>query len=278
MKYLKFLCFLFTVFVCTSFLVACGGEVPLKLNINTTLGVWWWDNRLDSSYLTFAKNNGVDEIYYYTSTFSEKNKTFIESANSLNISVYWLTGEYEWIESPENFYAEMEKYLNFQEESEYKFAGVHLDVEPHQHPEFEERREGLITKYVEFIYNVTNRYPQVDFDIDIPFWLEDEITFNGKTKETYKFLIETANRTFVMSYRDTAESIVNVASEELGYANAINKEIFLGVETGEEEDVVTFLQEGKKYFYNELNNINKFTELNYNVSIHHIKSWKNLKN
>lgn len=279
MKIFKNFCAAVILLLCSCALFACAGDsIPVTLNLNTTLGVWWWDNRLDSSYLTFAESNGVDEIYYYTSSFDENNKSFIESAAGYNISVYWLTGDYTWIENPQDFYNEMEKYLNFQEESEHKFAGVHLDVEPHQHPEFDEKRNELITKYVEFIYNVTSRYPQVSFDVDIPFWLEDEITFENETKEAYKFLMDYADRTFIMSYRDSAEGIVNVASDELSYASTINKEIFLGVETGEEEDIVTFLQEGKNYLYNELNNLNKFTELNYNVSIHHIKTWKNLKN
>ena len=279
MKIFKNFCAAVILLLCSCALFACAGDsTPVTLNLNTTLGVWWWNNRLDSSYLTFAADNGVDEIYYYTSTFDENNKSFIESAAGYNISVYWLTGDYTWIENPQDFYNEMEKYLSFQESSEHKFAGVHLDVEPHQHPQFEERRNELITKYVEFIYNVTNRYPQVSFDVDIPFWLEDEITFENETKEAYKFLMDYADRTFIMSYRDSAEGIVNVASDELSYASTINKEIFLGVETGEEEDIVTFLQEGKNYLYNELNNLNKFTELNYNVSIHHIKTWKNLKN
>lgn len=34
--------------------------------------VWWWDNRLDETYLEFAVEQGVNEIYYYASSFSER--------------------------------------------------------------------------------------------------------------------------------------------------------------------------------------------------------------
>ena len=262
----------------TTALCACGGNIAPRLDIQNTLGVWWWDNRLDSSYLEFAVNNGVDEIYYYTSTFSENNRSFIQSANSYDVSVYWLTGEYTWIENPQDFHSELEKYISFQENSENTFSGVHLDVEPHQHPNFEERREELIGSYISFIYNVTTSFPNISFDLDIPFWLDDIITFNGQTKEAYKFLIDYADRTFIMSYRDSAEKIFDVAREELEYSSSVNKPIFLGVETGDEEDVVTFNQESKSYMYSELNKLSSLSNLNFGVSIHHIKTWSELKN
>ena len=81
-----------------------------------------------------------------------------------------------------------------------------------------------------------------------------------------------------MSYRDSAEKIFDVAREELEYSSSVNKPIFLGVETGDEEDVVTFNQESKSYMYSELNKLSSLSNLNFGVSIHHIKSWLELKN
>ena len=45
------------------------GVFYLKENSDNerALGLWWWDNRLDSSYLDFEKEKGINEIYYYTS-------------------------------------------------------------------------------------------------------------------------------------------------------------------------------------------------------------------
>ena len=81
-----------------------------------------------------------------------------------------------------------------------------------------------------------------------------------------------------MSYRDSAEKIFDVAREELEYSSSVNKPIFLGVETGVEEDVVTFNQESKSYMYSELNKLSSLSNLNFGVSIHHIKTWSELKN
>lgn len=278
MKIIKILSGLFAIILSSILFCSCDYNQPKNLNLENTLGVWWWDNRLDNSYLDFAKQNGVNEIYYYTSTFDEKNKNFIKLANENNIDVFWLTGEYTWIDNKESFFDELNKYIEFQNSSKYKFAGVHLDVEPHQNPSFEENREEILINFVNFIYNTVNLYENINFDIDIPFWLDDVITFNNETKETYKFLIDFADRTFIMSYRDNAQNIYNVAKEELDYANLNNKKIFLGVETGNEEDIVTFKEEGKTFMYNELYKLNTMINSNFGLSIHHIKTWKELAN
>ena len=243
-----------------------------------TLGVWWWDNRLDDSYLEYAVDNDVDEIYFYTSTFSESNNEFIKKANNNKIDVYWLCGDYRWIEDYSSFQEKMNDFLNYQIQNTIgKFEGVHLDVEPHQHEEFDSRREELILLYIDFLNKTTNDYPQVHFDADIPFWLEDVVTYNGETKEAYKFVVDIVNRVFVMSYRDSAEQILNVGSAELEYANQNNKPVFLCVETGNEEDIVTFLEEGKKYMNEQIALLEELTNLKYNIAIHHIKTWRELK-
>ena len=64
-----------------------------------SLGVWWWDNKIDNSYLDFAKQNDVTEIYLYTSSFNDKIATLIKNAKTKNMEVYWLAGKYEWIEN-----------------------------------------------------------------------------------------------------------------------------------------------------------------------------------
>ena len=243
-----------------------------------TLGVWWWDNRLDDSYLEYAVDNDVNEIYYYTSTFSEKNNEFVKKANKNNVDVYWLCGDYRWIEDYASFQEEMNNYLTYQNKySTGKFEGVHLDVEPHQHEQFSSRREELILLYIDFLNRVTNDYPSVHFDADIPFWLEDVVTYNGETKEAFKFVTDIVNRVFVMSYRDSAEQILNVGSAELEYANQKNKPIFLCVETGNEEDIVTFIEEGKNYMNEQITLIGDLTDLKFNIAIHHIKTWRELK-
>lgn len=247
------------------------------LNTNCPLGVWWWDYKLPDEYLQFASKNGVDEIYYCNSKFNQANADFISRANQLDIDVYWLCGEYQWIDDYNLFYEKMEKFEKFQNDFGNPYKGMHLDVEPHQYPNWKTDKENLIIKYIDFVKTITERYENILFDFDIPFWLEQVVEFDGQTKEAFKFVFDYADRVFIMSYRDNAEGMLSVAKQELEYAKQNNKSIFLSAETGKEEDIVTFFEEGKKYMYSQINQLEKLTRQPFGFAIHHIKSWYKLK-
>ena len=272
-SFLVFLVLLFAVFA----FCACE-DVPSKkdeVSFVGELGVWWWNDSLGEEYLSFAEENGVTEIYY-DSDFNLETEAFIKSANQKGIKVYWLGGDHRWFEDRKsNLISEIEAYLLFQSQSESKFSGIHLDIEPHQSPNFETNRGETILKYLELVEFITSSYPNITFDFDIPFWLEDEINFGGETKEAFKFVFDMASRVFVMSYRDTAEDILAVAAEELEYAKETNKPIFLCVETGEEDPNITFFEEGKKFLFGELEKIKNSHAVG--ISIHDIVRLKNLK-
>ena len=244
-----------------------------------TKGVWWWNDNLDSeTYLSFAQQNGISEVYFCNSDFDEKTANFIKQAKEKNIKVFWLAGEYQWLENPTNLYAQLEKYSQFQQENQHKFSGVHLDIEPHQHPDFDAQRQTLIIKLVQLAQEVKTKYPNITFDFDIPFWLDDEITVNGVQKPAFQFMIDFANRVFIMSYRDTAEKIYSVSEDEIEYAKLTNKTLVLGVETKTNEyDYVTFFEEGKVAMQQELEKLSQTLPQNFGFCIHHIQSWYNLK-
>lgn len=242
------------------------------------LYVWWWDNRLDSSYLDFAAQNGVKGIYCYYSSFSQKTTDLIAAANAKGIEVLWLAGKYEWIEDYDSLKAKVEEFNAFQASSPSKFAGIHLDIEPHQHPEFDERREELITKYVELTFSLKRDFLSLRIEYDIPFWLDDEITVKGQTKPAHEFVIDNAARVTVMSYRDSAEKILDCAEEEISYAIKTGKPLNLSVETGEnDDDIVTFYEEGNDFMMKQLSVVRAALPDNFGIAIHHIKDWRELK-
>ena len=241
------------------------------------LSVWWWDNRLDPSFLDFAKQNDVTEIYCYYSSFSQKTTDFIAAAEARGIEVLWLAGKYEWIEDYPSLKSEIEDFVAFQSSSPSKFAGVHLDIEPHQHPYFESRREELITEYVELTFSLRRDFPSLRIEYDIPFWLDDEVTVNGSTKPAHEFVIDNATRVTVMSYRDSAEKILDCAKDEINYAKSAGKPLNLSVETGEnEDDIVTFYEEGCAYMLEQLAAVRTALPVGFGIAIHHIGSWRSL--
>ena len=153
-----------------------------------------------------------------------------------------------------------------------------MDIEPHQNPEFENNREDLILKLVRLADVLNKNYVDISFDYDIPFWFEDVITYNNVSCQAYKHIIDIADRVFIMSYRDTADSIIDIASDELDYAQSIGKKIILSVECSSDEgDKVSFAEEGRAVLKDELSKIKQVLNDKVGVSIHHIKSFYDMK-
>ncbi len=262
-------------FSVTTFILLNKDKNQLNKNI---LGVWWWDNRIDDTYLNYAQENGVTEIYYYASSFNNKIADFIEKANSKDIKVYWLTGKYEYIENPSLIIDKIDSYLDFQNKHKHNFAGIHFDIEPHQHPEFDTRREEIILNFVKLTSNIRSKYLSLYLEYDLPCWLEDEITYNGITKPAFAHIFDYSNKITFMSYRDSAEKILDFAKSEIEYANQNNKSFNLSVETQDvEDDTVTFFEEGKSYMNTQLKKLRRLLFANNGIAIHHIISWVELK-
>ena len=257
-------------------------------------GVWWWSvTQPDEVYLNFAKENGVNEIYYSNSAFDEQVNEFISQANQFDIKVFFLCGEYQWIQNPADFEEVVEQYQTYQNNFENKFSGIHLDVEPHQSPEWsgadQSTREQIVTDYLGFVRSATQnqKFSDISFDFDIPFWFDDYVVdFQGERKEAFKFVIDFADRVFVMSYRDEATRIFDSAKNELLYAKDQNATLFFCVETAlsSEGDDITFFEEGKAVMNAELETLAQLITnecgqdfVNYGISIHHMRTWFDLK-
>ena len=263
------ICFLFSVSVEGCF---CEKkEVPL--------GVWWWDDTLDSTYLEFAKDNNVTEIYYCSDAFDSKTADFIGKANALGMRVYWLAGEYNWLDSSSGLYDKINLYQEYQSEyTNQKFNGIHLDIEPHQNPSFSENRETLILNLIHLINDLNEEFQNITFDYDIPFWLNDLIDFDNNIKPAYQHIIDIADRVFLMSYRDNYQDIYSISKDEIEYAKEKGKKLFLGVETNSDEgDNVSFKEEGKNVMKEEISNLRTLLPENFGMAIHQIKTWYNLK-
>lgn len=245
-----------------------------------TFGVWCWQSGATLENLNFAKSQGVNEIYYSAKDFNKETSTFIKNAKVKGMKTFYLFGDKDYVFNYELATDKIDLYLEFNKTSKYKFSGLHLDVEPHQFDDFNEKRDYYAQKYVDFVYFLRSAYPTLHLDFDIPFWLDNKVTLNGQETEGYKALIDLATRVFVMSYRDSAESIYSISKEELSYAKEKKKSIVLGVETkdlGTEQNYVTFYCEGRARLKNELKKLDKLIDCDYGISVHHLKSWQELK-
>lgn len=254
------------------------------LKTNASVGVWWWTNENADEYLSFAKENGVDEIYYCDYALDDETYNFVKKATSQGMKVYALFGECEWVLNKQGLDALIEKYKIYQlSHQDAKFSGIHLDVEPHQLENFDNNTNEILTKFVKMAYDVVNENQDITFDFDIPAWFDKDtddykVDLNGNTKAAYKHMIDIANRVFVMSYRDSAEQITGFAENELAYAKEKDKQIAVCVEMNSNEgDNVSFQEESKMVLYEELGKLDELLDQDYMISIHHIKTWFELR-
>lgn len=235
--------------------------------------VWWWNDSLSAEYLDFAYSNGVNTIYYCSSKFNDETNTFIEKANNYDMDVYFLTGDYSWIENRTGLNNLINKFEEYQLTYSNKFKGIHLDIEPHQHPEFRQRRAELIGYLIDIACDLSVK--EYDIQYDIPFWLDDNITRNNIEKKAHEWMIDYADNVTIMSYRDSKSAILDVAKDEYNYAASINKNIMVSVETYSlEGDFVSFYEEGKEYMISVINDIydDEISGIN-GIAIHHIQRW-----
>jgi hypothetical protein len=278
------------------FLSGCSaGDTPEEVAFqkNTAvLGTWWWDTEKDDrqGLLEFAVKNMVNEIYFSTIDFSTATRGFISQARQMGISVYLLAGKYQYIEDRTGFINLMDSFIEYQQNVgvEEQFSGLHLDVEPHQHPDFHTQRAALLGKYLDFVIWVCDQYKTNSalgttmnhIDFDIPFWFNDELSYKGNTVKLFEAVIEEADRVYVMSYRDTAQQIFDTAKEELDCAKRNNKQILLSVQTAysHEGDNISFYEEGKAAMYSEIHKLKNLCDYNdYGIAVHHLRSWYELK-
>jgi hypothetical protein len=246
------------------------------------VGVWWWEDELCArpEYLDFAKSNGVNEIYLCTNNFNGTTADFIRSARGKGIAVYLLTGEYQYIYGSYGrggFDALMVRYLAYQSTAAAaeRFSGVHLDVEPHQDPNFDTDRTAIMERYLNFVVSVCAEYKDTKFDFDIPFWFDDIVEYGGQRIPLYAAVISASHRVFVMSYRDTAAEMWNVGKEEVAFAKENGRRIFLCASADSAEgDRMGYSEEGRDFMTAEMGKLKDMADYDgLGIAIHHIKIW-----
>ena len=232
--------------------------------------MWVWDTkqivisdqRMDD-LLAFCKQQNVDELFLQVIYVFENDKDgntyaemvqphlfrkFIKKATESGIRIHALDGypEYALKTWHHKTMAIIDCIIDYNESSEpdERFYGVHLDNEPYQIMGFDgPQREPILVQLLEIndamVKRIKERGSDLVFGIDIPFWFDEAalpcvITYNGKTQDAAKHLIEICDNVGIMDYRITAggyDGIVYHALGEIEHADKVGKKIYIGVET-----------------------------------------------
>ncbi|MDR0447692.1 MAG: hypothetical protein LBH07_03400, partial [Treponema sp.] len=229
-------------------------ETPLLNESVAVLGVWWWyvPPRDENRYLDFAAKNGINEIYFYTTDFNNRVGSFIERAGSRGIKVFLLMDEYWYITDHDTFSNVMDRFIAYQTAAPAgrRFAGLHMDIEPHEYPAFAEDEGHFLQLYMDFVVwvcstfrpRLVSAYEGATIDFDIPCWFNMPVDYKGRKTELYKAVFAEADRVFLMAYKDSAEKAHELAKKEIAYAREVNKPVIVGVETGrwDEEPEISY--------------------------------------
>ena len=262
----------------------------------TTKGVWWWrgeDAASDSvaaQRLDFLAKHGVDEIYFCVDLrkYLKETRSFVKAAGAKGIRVALLAGDVSWIRPGNRGFAEtLLAYRSYQRHAapDEKFYALHLDVEPHQDAKLPDARKWQL--YADFVLRAAADVHAAGEKIewDIPFWLDDKRVAYGDREDAplLDVLTENSDCITLMSYRDSAEAMLDVSKTEVALAKKRNVRVVLGAETGEtgEGSIVTYFEEGAAKMDSELAKVIEALDAakvpaGAGIAIHHIGSWERL--
>ncbi len=268
----------------------------MTLSGGGTSAVWWWDRgkagkALRGEYLDFLEKNSINEIYICWPNFNPEHlASFVLSAGERGMKVSLLSGDASWI-YPDNKGAEslISQFLEYQKNAtpETRLASLHLDVEPHQLEAFYTNRDQFLQYYGDFVLKVSDavRSEGEKLEWDIPFWFDDYTVTNenGEKEDILELLARNSDTLCLMSYRDTAEAVLECSEKEIALGKKYGCKIVLGVETHSSEgDHVSFMEEGKEKMYRECEKIyeelsKRLDDGNYGIAVHYLDTWYKLK-
>lgn len=183
---------------------ARAGKYPLRM---TTYGWSAAFNKLDNEFLLwFLRTNEVDELLVSVGkkTNPDKLGQFLDGAAARGLRVHALIGENDLLRTDKR--AALEKLVRGL--ANQKFAGLHVDIEPHVLPDWRGKRAYYLDRYIEMIEFIRalvgENYP---LSVSIPtFYPVDALTR----------IYRVADRVFVMAYETAQpETILGRVEEEL---------------------------------------------------------------
>lgn len=267
------------------------------------LSTWLWDTEKivveSDAIISNLVNHKVSDVNLQVNVDIETQyyQDFISKATANGIRVHALDGAATWVAGQKGlneqqvFKEWLVSYQAIASENE-QFKGIHLDVEPYQHPKFKERANNLYRNYQTMIVDFSVQADSMDleFGVDIPFWFYgvsyDNMYGKGNIAE---FLSQHVEYITIMAYRDSAngsgghDGIIDIAAAQMKLFEQYNVKGTIAVETGrltDDTQYVTFYEESKDYLYNELDLVvdhYKDHPAFNGIAIHYYDSWMEMK-
>ncbi|MEH7118986.1 amidase [Neobacillus vireti] len=266
-----------------------------KASETQTLATWLWNPweivNDESGTITFLDGKNVNKVYLQIDRDIPQTvyQGFIEKASAKGIKIYALDGGPDWVatKGDRNLDQLMNWLKTYQNGSSslQKFAGVHLDVEPYLYSGWSTNQAAAIKSYQSLLLKAKSSTIALTLPLeaDLPFWF-DEVSYKNTFGKGIlaEWVIANTSSITIMAYRDSAPMIIDLVKNELSLTGKYNKQIVLGVETGQTDEGggISFFEEGEVFMNQELAEVKSFysqTPAFGGTAIHHAGSWEIMK-
>ncbi|USG66901.1 hypothetical protein NDK47_06280 [Brevibacillus ruminantium] len=221
---------------------------------------WIWNTALITEdperILAFADQQGVNRIYLHIDRKEVPRhayQAFISEAKARKIQVDALAGDPAWsLVSRQDSIAAFVEWVhayNRSVSSEERFTGIHVDIEPHVHPNWRQEQEKVKNEWLtnmELVIRETKKDPNLEVSADIPFWT-NQLT-DRESESVSQWLLGALDHVTLMAYRDHVEGrngVLDISSHILAEAGHSRQKVVIGL------NVLESREGGRTTFYEE---------------------------
>ena len=201
---------------------------------NIANGIWIWNTKNVISNEKYIINNlkkeNIKTVYIQINKNLDQLIPFLREAQETHIKVWALDGNPDDINNYLSLIDDINRIKIFNiNHKNAAFEGFQIDVEPYLKQDWNLNEYYYVNKYVEMLISLKNLISNtMKFSIVIPFWF-DNIKVNNSNLAF--FAINIANEVVIMSYRTDLKELLDISSNDLAYAQLMDKPIKLGIET-----------------------------------------------
>ena len=212
-----------------------------------TLAVWSYLNLPDSPVdqarlFAFARRNGIGEIYLGGDDLLSGDPlplaAFLGEAGARGLKVSLVMGDNAWIQPGQRAQAlaQVKAVVLFaraqRKQGGFPLAGLHLDIEPYTLPQWRENWAALGSALLDLLEAVKAELGgELELWVDIPVWWDQlELERQGRTRPLCAWVMELAEHTVLMDYRNTPEAILRSAAPNLRLAAGQGRKLILGLD------------------------------------------------
>lgn len=228
--------------------------------------IWTWepesyamlqqDAEADAA-IAFLRDKRIQTVYLYADAYQGRNliaeqpqsyRRLIKRWRQAGIRTYALLGSaylhterYVLPQHRKEALAMVQRVLDYNAQAapDERFDGINLDIEPHILPQWGSQRLALLSGFLDMsrdIMAAKRRSGQaLSIGPAIPFWLDGiALEWDGKRKPASEHVQDVYDYVALMDYRDHAlgpDGIVSHGADEIAYAKATGRTVWLGVET-----------------------------------------------